>query len=174
MSLEEAKKLIPAEVRMISGCRDAQTSADVSNVANFKLPDPAGRSGGACTSAMLKVLYANHTAPDEDLTFQEVLLKMRDILNGGKYTQIPQLSSSRPLDVKANFNVVPANFSGTRRAVMIGINYVGQQGELSGCHNDVKNMIEYIKDVHGFTDENVSKLCLKSPLFGKRIESWRN
>jgi len=41
---EQAEQLIPAEVRMISGCRDEQTSADVSNVANFSLPDPAGTS----------------------------------------------------------------------------------------------------------------------------------
>ena len=31
--LEKAKKAIPAEIVMISGCKDEQTSADVSNVA---------------------------------------------------------------------------------------------------------------------------------------------
>jgi hypothetical protein len=30
------------DVRMISGCMDAQTSADVSNVGSFQLPDPCG------------------------------------------------------------------------------------------------------------------------------------
>ena len=44
--------------------------------------------GGACTSAMLKVLYAHHKAPDDDLSFQEVLLKMRDILKGQRFTQV--------------------------------------------------------------------------------------
>jgi hypothetical protein len=156
--LERAEELIPAEVRMISGCRDEQTSADVSNVASFSLPDPAGSAGGACTSAMLKVLYANHKAPQKDLSFQEVLMKMRGILSQGRYTQIPELSSSRPLDIHQSFNIVPANFTGTRRAVMIGINYTGQQGQLSGCHNDVKNMIEFIKDIHGFEDENITIL----------------
>lgn len=34
-ALEQAEKLIPAEVRMISGCKDSQTSADVSNVARY-------------------------------------------------------------------------------------------------------------------------------------------
>ena len=126
MSLADAEKLIPAEVRMISGCRDSQTSADVSNVANFSLPDPAGRAGGACTSAMLKVLYKDHHAPDEDLSFQEVLLAMRGILSQGRFTQVPQLSSSRPLDIHHKFSLVPDDFSGTRRAVMIGINYVGK------------------------------------------------
>jgi hypothetical protein len=52
------------------------------------------------TSAMLKVLYANHKAPDKDLSFQEVLLKMRTVLSQGKYEQIPQLSASRPLDIQ--------------------------------------------------------------------------
>jgi len=39
-----------------------------------------------------------------------------------------------------HFHVVPAGSEGTKRAVMIGINYVGQEGELSGCHNDVKHV----------------------------------
>jgi hypothetical protein len=50
--LEENK--IKAHVMMISGCEDAQTSADVSNVRDFSLPDPNGKAGGACTSALLK------------------------------------------------------------------------------------------------------------------------
>jgi len=129
-TLEQAEKYIPAEVRMISGCHDTQTSADVSNVANFSLPDPAGRAGGACTSAMLKVLYADQQKPDEDLSFQEVLLKMRGILSKSKFTQIPQLTSSRPLDIHHKFALVPDNFSGTKRAVLIGINYQGQNGTL--------------------------------------------
>ena len=140
-ALQQAEQAIPAEVRMISGCMDEQTSADVSNVASFQLPDPAGRAGGACTAALLKVLYADNRVPDEDLSFQDVLLKMRDILSSGSYTQIPQLSSSRPLNVEHKFEIIPPDFSGTKRAVLIGINYVGHNpGELSGCHNDVHNM----------------------------------
>ena len=45
------------DIRMISGCEDSQTSADVSNVSEFSLPDPAGRAGGACTSTLLNILY---------------------------------------------------------------------------------------------------------------------
>mmetsp|Transcript_37862 Transcript_37862/g.77230 ORF Transcript_37862/g.77230 Transcript_37862/m.77230 type:complete len:339 (-) Transcript_37862:251-1267(-) len=158
MSDYVAQSAIPAEVRMISGCQDSQTSADVSNVASFQLPDPAGRAGGACTSALLEVLYADRRQPDEDLTFQEVLLEMRSILSSGRYSQIPQLSSSRPLDIRTEFNIVPDGSYGERRAVLIGINYVGQSGELSGCHNDVYNMKEYIMDVHGFEESNITLL----------------
>ena len=155
--LSNAEKAIPAEVHMISGCMDEQTSADVSNVASFSLPDPAGKAGGALTSSLLKVLYADHHAPAEDLSFQDVLTKVRGVLQG-RYTQIPQLSSSRPMDVSSPFEIVPKGCTGTKRALLIGINYVGQQGQLSGCHNDVLNMVEYLKDVHGFADENITLL----------------
>ena len=107
---------------------------------------------------MLKVLYADHKKPDTDLSFQEVLLSMRGVLKQGSYDQIPQLSSSRPLDIQQPFSIIPDGFSGKRYAVMIGINYIGQQGQLSGCHNDVGNMKDYIKDIHGFTDTDITLL----------------
>jgi len=153
-----AQNAIPADFRMISGCEDKQTSADVSNVSSFKLPDPAGRAGGACTSAFLNVVYADNKAPDEDLSFQDVLTKMRGMLSQKNFEQIPQLSASRPMDIETRFDLTPDDFSGTKRAVLIGINYVGQSGELSGCHNDVLNIIEYLKDVHGFEEENMTIL----------------
>jgi len=143
---------------MISGCEDKQTSADVSNVATFTLPDPAGRAGGACTSAFLNVVYADHKRPDDDLSFRDVLTKMREMLDGKGFTQIPQLSSSRRTDVETKFDLTPDGFNGTKRAVLIGINYVGQNGELSGCHNDVLNIVEYLKDVHEFEDGNMTVL----------------
>lgn len=147
---------INAEVRMISGCRDSQTSADVSNVADFRLPDPAGRAGGACTSALLRVLYADERASDPDLSFQEVLLAVRGVLEQDGYSQIPQLTSSRNLDVNEPLKFSPEDPNGRKRAVMIGINYVGHNpGELSGCHNDVLNMKKYIMEVHGFQEEDI-------------------
>jgi len=44
------------------------------------------------------------------------------------------------MDMNSHFHIVPEGSTGTRRAVMIGINYRGQEGELSGCQNDVKNV----------------------------------
>lgn len=150
---------IQAEVHMISGCRDSQTSADVSNVSSFQLPDPAGRSGGACTSALLRVLYADEQAPETVLNFQEVLLHMRQILQNDGYDQIPQLTSSRNLDIREPFNFVPDYANGRRHALLIGINYVGHNpGELSGCHNDVMNIKKYIMNVHGFQEEDIMVL----------------
>ncbi|KAL3815315.1 hypothetical protein ACHAXA_006817 [Cyclostephanos tholiformis] len=130
------------DIRMISGCQDKQTSADVSNVSSFQLPDPCGRAGGALTSTLLKVLYADEKASNDDLSFTEVLEKVREFLQESGYEQIPQLSSMNPIDVKTKFDLVPDTKRGTKRAVMIGINYVG-------------NMKKYIMDVHGFEEENI-------------------
>ena len=44
------------------------------------------------------------------------------------------------MDMSGLFHIVPEGCTGTRRAVMIGINYKGQEGELTGCQNDVKNV----------------------------------
>lgn len=113
----------------------------VSNVASFRLPDPAGRAGGALTSCLLNVTYADHSDTGKDLSFKEVLMQVREKLQEKGYKQIPQLSSSRPTNLDHEFDIVPEGFTGTRRAVMIGINYCGQNpGELSGCHNDVLNV----------------------------------
>jgi hypothetical protein len=118
-ALEQAKKTIPAEIHMISGCRDSQTSADVSNVQSFSLPDPAGRAGGALTSALLNVTYRDHHNTGMDLSFQDTLLAVREGLRAQGFDQIPQLSSSRPMDITKPFDIVPNNMTGTRRAVMM-------------------------------------------------------
>lgn len=147
------------DIRMISGCEDKQTSADVSNVNSFSLPDPAGRAGGACTSTLLNILYADDKVPEDDLSFTQVLTQMRENLDKKGFSQIPQLTSSNPIDVNTDFDLVPKSATGTRRAVMIGINYVGHNpGELRGCHNDVLNMKKYIMDVHGFDEDNIQVL----------------
>ena len=149
---------IPSEVRMISGCHDAQTSADA-NITSFQLPNPAGRAGGACTAALLQVLYDRPSiASGNDTTsWVEVLRRMRENLDRKGYEQVPQLSSSRIIDVNEPMTIVN-NPSGVKRAVLIGINYVGQDGELSGCHNDVKNISRYLQQVHGFRPENMITL----------------
>ena len=58
--------------------------------------------------------------------------------------------------MNTDFDLVPPSATGTHRAVMIGINYVGHDpGELRGCHNDVLNMKRYIQAVHGFEEDNI-------------------
>ena len=60
---------------------------------------------------------------------------MRNNLRAMGFDQVPQLTSSRLVDINKTMHIVPPGSNGRRRAVLIGINYTGQQGQLSGCHN---------------------------------------
>lgn len=122
----------------------------MSNVSQFQLPDPAGRAGGACTSAILQVLYKDKQHQTENLTWVDLLRRMRTVLLGMGFDQVPQLTSSRMIDVKKPMYIVPPGATGMKRAILIGINYTGQQGQLSGCHNDATNIGEFLEKVHGF------------------------
>jgi len=64
-------------------------------------------------------------------------------------------NSSRLIDVNQTMHIVPPGSTGARRAVLIGINYTGQQGELRGCHNDVKNIKEYLIRSQGFKESDM-------------------
>jgi len=150
------------KVMMISGCKDKQTSADVADVEDFQLPDPAGRAGGACTSVFLNVVYADEKRREDDLSFVEVLEQMRHMLREQGYDQIPQLTSSHQITVDEPFDLVPPiteDGGGVRRALLIGINYVGDSpGELSGCHNDVYNMIVRVHRKHTHATKSKTNL----------------
>ena len=63
---------------------------------------------------------------------------------------MPQLSSSYQLNLGEAFCIKPPGTHRTK-ALLIGINYVGQEGGLRGCHNDVKMMKQFITD-QGFSD----------------------
>jgi hypothetical protein len=78
--------ITPGQVVMISGCRDDQTSADTYEGNKFC---------GAMTWA-----YSSTTSPS---SWQDLITKMRASLKNGKYTQIPQISSGKTL----NMNELP-------------------------------------------------------------------
>jgi len=155
----KSETVIPSMVRIFSGCMDSQTSADVSDVSGFGLPADSGPggAGGACTNALLRAIA---TEEDNHLTWLELLDKMRSFLKEKEYTQVPQLSSSRKLDVmhEKYSPTNPTNHADSkRRALLIGINYVGQQGELRGCHNDVLSIKSYLLK-EGFEEFNMKVL----------------
>jgi hypothetical protein len=74
---------VAADIVMISGCRDEQTSA----------AGATSRDASACTRVLIEALkeFAPHTAPVTDLT-----MKLRRKLTESEDTQIPQLSMSKP------------------------------------------------------------------------------
>jgi len=146
-----AQKAIPGSVVLFSGCQDTQESADVSNTANFGLNRDAGPggAGGACTASLIKALEQR-----SDYTWASILKQMRSILRSKSYAQIPMLSASHKLNLEERFSVLNPAPSGRRRAVLIGINYVGTEAQLAGCHNDVEMMRRQLLQ-QGFQDSEM-------------------
>jgi metacaspase-1 len=48
-----------------------------------------------------------------------------------------------------------SNCTGRRKALLIGINYFGQRGQLRGCINDVRNMSAYLVEHFGYKREDM-------------------
>jgi len=146
---EKATSCIPATVRMISGCQDSQTSADVSNIQSFGLPEDSwaspGGAGGACTCSFISAMEQNPNP-----SWIELLETMRGILDEKGYSQIPEISASRRVDLAETFEVQ----GGQQKALLVGINYIGMQGELRGCCNDVASMKAFLEE-RGFNDFRV-------------------
>jgi metacaspase-1 len=132
---KQVEKEIPAIFYMFAGADDAAQSQEVDNVGTFALPDPAGKHGGACTAALLQVVYNDEADDTVDLSWTETLALMREKIAEIGLTSVPCLSSSRPIDVNETMQIVPDGYEGTKRAMLIGINYVGQKGELKACWN---------------------------------------
>jgi hypothetical protein len=147
---------LKGKVTMISGCKDEQTSADVSNTAAFGIPTNAGPggAGGACTNALLKVVHQEGTemATQGKISYGTLLVKMKEVLKG-RYTQIPQLSSGQKISTSEPW-VLKSSNSRRNKALFIGINYVGTEHKLDGCHNDAIKMKKHAIDVWGFSSSN--------------------
>ena len=144
----QSQALIPAEVRMISICRDKQRIVDVcSEPKGNNLPNPADQSGGVLTRALLDVIsISGNTA-----CFRNLLLDVKEKLNQEFYLS-PQINSSMQLDVVER----PATLfkgDGRKWAVLVGIDYVGQTGELKCCQNEVLKMKKYIQDVLAVSED---------------------
>ncbi|CAE7338422.1 MCA1 [Symbiodinium sp. CCMP2456] len=139
-----------AEVVLLSGCRDVQTSADISGgVAGNK-------AAGAMTTAFRKVI-----SKKRDISYHHLLLEMRSFLKQHNFDQVPQLCMEFHLNFEEPFlpeadppvAQPPAPLRSTqRRALTIGINYFSLtpgQGRLSGCINDSETMIAVLKEPWG-------------------------
>ncbi|EWC45522.1 metacaspase-1A [Drechslerella stenobrocha 248] len=50
---------------------------------------------------------------------------------------------------------VPSKCTGRRKALLIGINYFNQRGQLRGCINDVKNMTTFLNERYGYAKEDM-------------------
>jgi len=85
------KRQHDADVIQLSGCRDNQTSADASinNVAT-----------GAMSFALITVLSQN-----KNISYSQLLTQIRQIMREKRFSQIPQLSSSHPMNMNSQFTL---------------------------------------------------------------------
>lgn len=67
----------------------------------------------------------------------------------------PQSMQSFGQGAPQNYNFQYSNCTGRRKALLIGINYFGQRGQLRGCINDVKNMSTYLNGNFGYAREDM-------------------
>lgn len=86
------------DVLMISGCNDEQQSADVKNAK--AMGTGCVGAGGAATQCLTYTLLNK-----SNLTYQDMLVCTRDMLREKKFTQVPQLSSSKPIDLQQPFSL---------------------------------------------------------------------
>jgi hypothetical protein len=151
---DQVEEAIPATIYMFAAADDPPKQIDVSNIAGFQLPDPAGRSGGACTSALLQTLWRDG---DDDVQYSwaETLELMQEKIDELGLEQIPQLSTSRQIDMNEEICITPPDCEGVKRAMLIGLNYTDDENALTSCHNDVRNMKKFLMEVHGFQRENM-------------------
>ncbi|KAI0844882.1 caspase domain-containing protein [Daldinia vernicosa] len=54
-----------------------------------------------------------------------------------------------------NYAFQYSNCTGRRKALLVGINYFGQRGQLRGCINDVRNMSQYLVEHFGYKREDM-------------------
>ncbi|KFA60591.1 hypothetical protein S40285_08909 [Stachybotrys chlorohalonatus IBT 40285] len=54
-----------------------------------------------------------------------------------------------------NYAFQYSNCTGRRKALLVGINYFGQRGQLRGCINDVRNMTAYLSQNFGYKREDM-------------------
>jgi hypothetical protein len=80
-----------AEVIMLSGCKDTQTSGDVS----------AGSLG--LTKAAGAMTTAFRHAIDEKISCEDLMLKMRHYLKRNSFVQVPQMSSEQFITMESSF-----------------------------------------------------------------------
>jgi metacaspase-1 len=154
---DRAKKAVPAaDIYMFSGSVDSQQSYEVSIADDvFELPDPAGKSGGACTSALLQTLWRDDDDDNIQYSWADTLDLMREKIEDMGLAQTPQLSASRPIDVNEEIWITPPDCKGVKRALLIGVNYAGEPNALSSCHSDVRNMKDFLIQIQGFKRENM-------------------
>lgn len=76
-------------------------------------------------------------------------------MQNGPLTKPPQTPQQFGCGAPQGYAFQYSQCTGRRKALLIGINYFGQRGQLRGCINDVRNMSQYLVEHFGYKREDM-------------------
>ena len=169
------RRCIPSEFVLIASQDDLTKAQEATHATTiFTLPDAIGNAGSVATSALLHLLHKNPelamgASDRKPVSCLKVLQDLHvTIKKATKIDVNPQICSSRPLGPPrlgrgkyAPFHIVPAGYTGKKRALLIGIRFLDDipSQRLKGPHNDVHNIQQYLKKKCGFQMEDIVVLA---------------
>ncbi|ETS78595.1 Metacaspase-1 [Pestalotiopsis fici W106-1] len=68
---------------------------------------------------------------------------------------VPQTPQHFGEGAPAGYNFQYSNCSGKRKALLVGINYIGQKNQLRGCINDVRNLSAFLIERYNYKAEDM-------------------
>lgn len=87
------------------------------------------------------------------------MLAFPDIPNPNSYNHAPRPPPATPqhfgTGAPTNYAFQYSQCNGRRKALLVGINYFGQRGQLRGCINDVRNMSAYLVEHFNYKREDM-------------------
>ena len=83
---------------------------------------------------------------------------LREFTGYGQQSDMSNTGSSSAMHVPGEGQVMLSDCNGNKKALLIGINYVGQEAELKGCFNDIQNMRQMITSVYKIPEQNIVTL----------------
>ena len=152
--LQQSESIISADICVISN-RNVQQHAPGSEQISpvLPLPDPADKSGGVLTNILIDVLRSN----SKSSSLKQIIDDAGARLKNKTLTQVPHISSSKILDIEnSTFELSKGN--GTKRALLVGINYTNQKGKVKSSHDNVKSMKKYIEEIQRFPTSNIDEI----------------
>ena len=171
------RRCIPSEFVLIASQDDNSKAQEAIHATKiFTLPDAIGSAGSVATSALLHLLHKNpelamgtNSGNGTSVGCLTLLKDLRETIKKETKLKVnPQICSSRPLGPPrlrrgqyAPFHIVPADYNGKKRALLIGIRFLDDipSQQLKGPHNDVHNIQEFLKKHCGFQMEDMVVLA---------------
>ena len=168
------KRCIQSEFMLLASQDEVNTSQeDYFAMDHYRVPSIPGRqcskAGSVATWAFLEMLFAHprkfvKPTSRNGISCHEVLKQLpKRIEQASKVDSAkPTISSSRPLTLAkgeyAPFSLVPPGYSGTHRALLVGVVSGGRHGDLKAPPNDIGHMKHFLIQHAGFETEQVTVL----------------